>query len=198
MINNNKYIVTSSPHIGTDLNTRKIMLFVIIALIPSALAGILAYGFYSFVIIALSITTCVLVEMIFNLIYRKENTISDLSAVVTGFILGLNLPPTVPFYLPIVGGFFAIFVVKMLFGGLGKNFANPACTARVFLLLSWAAHMTKFISPKNFSVQSFFGLDGITSATPLASIKASLASGQIDMNILDLFLGRIAGCIGEI
>lgn len=206
-----KYIVSSSPHISTSFTTRRMMLDVIIALIPATLASVLLYGFYPLCMMVLCVGTCVFSEWLFNLIGKRYQSVGDLSAVVTGMILALNLPPVVPFYVPIVGGFFAIVVVKMLFGGIGKNFANPAITARIFLLLCWTGAMTSFVEPIDLSdasnLFSFFGnavstdISAITSATPLAGVKESISAGvnpAEGLSALDMFLGRIGGSAGEV
>ena len=207
-----KLNVSSSPHITGNRTTRGIMLDVVIALIPAMIAATLLYGFYSLFIIGISVGSCVLAEFLFNKIRKQEQTIYDCSAVVTGVILALNLPPTVPFYVPIFGGFFAIMLVKMLFGGIGKNFANPAITARIFLLLAWTGTMTTFVKPIDFSngfgamFENFkytFGafnsdletsLKAVTGATPMAGIHEGNLEG---INVLDMFLGRIGGSMGE-
>ncbi|HHX49311.1 MAG TPA: RnfABCDGE type electron transport complex subunit D [Clostridiales bacterium] len=203
-----KYIVSSSPHVGTNLTTKKIMLHVIIALSFPLIAGVVIFGLYSLFIVGLSVAGAVFGEWIYNKARKAPITVYDLSAVVTGLILGLNLPPTVPFYIPVVGGIFATLFVKMLFGGLGKNFANPAATARVFLSLSWTAQMTRFMSPINYAqkpLDFFAGFNNIvssakyiTSATPLGTIKTSAQTGFVDVNLLDMFLGKIGGSIGEV
>lgn len=203
-----KYIVSSSPHVGTSLTTKKIMLHVIIALSFPLVAGIVFFGLYSLFLVALSVAGAVFGEWLYNKLRKKPITVYDLSAVVTGLILGLNLPPTVPFYIPIVGGVFATLFVKMLFGGLGKNFANPAATARVFLALSWTAQMTRFMPPINYSTRPldffagfkniFSSASYITTATPLGTIKTSAQTGFLNLNLLDMFLGRIGGSIGEV
>ena len=206
-----KFIVSSSPHISTTFTTRKMMLDVIIALIPATIASVLLYGFYPLCMMILCVGTCVFAEWLFNVIGKRFQSVGDLSAVVTGMILSLNLPPVVPFYVPIVGGFFAIVVVKMLFGGIGKNFANPAITARIFLLLCWTGVMTSFVSPitldNGANLFSFFGnavnvdISAITSATPLAGVKNSISTGANPaegLSALDMFLGRIGGSAGEV
>lgn len=188
----NKKLVSVSPHISTNLTTRRVMLDVIIALIPALLFGTYFFGFYPLLMTILTITTCVASEWAYNKIRKQDCTINDCSAIVTGLILGLNLPPYVPFYIPIFGGIFAIVVVKMLFGGLGRNFANPAATARVFLLLSWSGVMTKFANPIAYGAgESFFTfpvVDAVASATPLQSGNVS---------ILNAFIGNIGGSFGE-
>ena len=209
------FIVSSSPHVGSTLFTRKIMIHVCIALSFCLVTGVVFYGFYSLFLVALAVLSAVGAEALFSIIRKKPLTIGDFSAVVTGMIVGLNLPPTAPFYLPIVGSIFAIMIVKMLFGGLGKNFANPAATARVFLLLAWTTKMTAFVNPIDYASGkvtageffSFrFALDFVdkanyvTGATPLAGIKADAIAGATSTNVdlLDLFLGNIGGSIGEV
>lgn len=202
-----KLIVSSSPHVGTTLTTKKIMLHVVIALSFCVVAGFFIYGLYSLLVVGVAVASAVGAETVYNLIAKKPNTINDCSAVVTGMILGLNMPPTVPIYVPIVGSIFAIIIVKMLFGGLGKNFANPAATARVFLLLSWTKQMTTFVNPIDYSLGGKEFLTGfikgsidahVTGATPLAEIKSTAAICSFDLNLLDLFLGKISGSIGEV
>lgn len=203
----NKLMVSVSPHVTSNSSTRKIMLDVCIALVPALIAGIIFYGFYALFLVLLSIGASVLGEFLYNLIRKKPQTVGDCSAIVTGLLLGLNLPVTVPFYVPIVGGIFATMIVKMLFGGIGKNFANPAITARIFLLLAWTSFMTKFVAPIDINnwgneCLKFFNcalngggewINGIASATPLSAYKA----GATDLNLLNMFLGNIGGSIGE-
>ena len=138
------YKVAAAPHRLDSSNTRKIMLDVLIALLPCLICGVVFFGLYSLLLVVICAATCFVSEQIYNLIRKKPLTF-DLSALVTGIILGLNLPPRAPWYIPVIGGVFAIIVVKMLFGGLGKNFANPAATARVFLLLAYSSLMTQYI-----------------------------------------------------
>lgn len=198
-----KIVVSSSPHIKSSYSTRQMMLEVVIALVPALVVGVVFFGLYALLIVLLSVGSAVLGEFLYNRITKKKQSISDCSAIVTGLILGLNLPPAVPFYIPIAGGFFAIMIVKMLFGGLGKNFANPAATARIFLLLTWASQMTTFVPALTYTGGNLFseftkyfsgiastgGLDGMIASTPL--------SGKGDMNLLHLFWGNVSGCIGE-
>ena len=204
--------VSSSPHITARTNTTRIMLDVLIALSPAVTAMVLLYGFYPLFLTVLSVASAVFCEWVFNVITKREQTVRDLSAVVTGVILALNLPPVVPFYVPIVGAAFAIIIVKMLFGGIGRNFANPAITARIFLMLAWTGVMTKFVLPVDLSdganLFAYFkqGVeinlpDAITTATPLQSVKEALSSGgnpAEGLNALDMFLGRIGGSAGEV
>lgn len=204
-----KLLVSPSPHIGSPMTTNKIMLNVVIALIPACIAGILVFGLSSLVILVLSTGSCVLAEFLYNKIAKRPQTVNDLSAVVTGLLLGMNLPPTIPLYVPIIGGIFAIVVVKMLFGGLGKNFANPAITARIFCVLAWTGAMTTYVKPVSYD-QGFFsamtyylpqlfgGVDAVTSATPLGLVKESIASSSANIPVLNMFVGYTGGCIGEI
>ena len=171
--------VSSSPHIVSPANTQRIMLDVIIALCPAVIAMVLLYGFYPLFLTVLSVATAVFCEWAFNLVTRRTQSVRDLSAVVTGIILALNLPPVVPFYVPIVGAAFAIVIVKMLFGGIGRNFANPAITARVILLLcGFGGAMTTF------------AVDGVTAATPLAD-------GGVYPGLGAMLLGTRGGSLGE-
>lgn len=172
--------VSSSPHIRGTLTTQKIMLWVIIALLPATFFGVVNFGLDALILVLVTVASTVLSEWAFNVICKKENTIRDLSAVVTGILLALNLPPAVPWWIGVIGGFFAIVVVKMLFGGLGQNFMNPALGARCFLLISFTSIMTNF------------DCDAYSGATPLASLKA----GEV-VNVFDMVIGKTAGTIGE-
>ena len=174
------YNVSSSPHVRSKDTTSRIMLYVVIALLPASLFGIYNFGFHALLLILLSIASCVASEWVFNKVTKRKDTIQDFSAVVTGLLLALNLPPTLPWWMAIVGGVFAIIVVKSLFGGLGQNFMNPALAARCFLLISFPTAMTAF------------QCDGYTGATPLAALKAGEA-----VDVLDMVIGRTAGTIGE-
>ena len=175
------YNVTSSPHIRAKDSTQKIMLYVIIALLPATVFGIINFGPRALAVVVISIASCLVSEYLYNKIAHKKQTVGDLSCVVTGLLLGLNLSHTVPFFIPIIGGAFAIVVVKMIFGGLGQNFMNPALGARCFLLLAFTGPMTSFT------------FDGVSSATPLAVIKG----GELYSDTMAMFTGRIAGTIGE-
>lgn len=174
------YHVSSSPHVRANDTTSRIMLYVIIALLPTSIAGVINFGFRALALIAVTILSCVIAEFIFDKIAHKNNTIQDLSAVVTGLLLALNLPVTLPFWEAALGGVFAIIIVKCLFGGLGQNFMNPALGARCFLLIAFAADMTNFVT------------DTYTGATPLAQMRNGEA-----VNTMDMLIGRTAGTIGE-
>lgn len=192
-----KYIVSTSPHITNGRTTRGVMFDVIVALMPAVIASFLLYGLYTLLMTAVCVASAVFGEYLYNLIRKKPHTVNDLSAVVTGILLGLNLTPTVPVYVPIIGGIFATLVVKMLFGGLGKNFANPAITARIFVMLAWTTAMTTFVAPIDLSnggaeLIKYFNHDtvnALTSATPLVGLK----EGAVNASALDLFLGRTGG-----
>ncbi len=188
-----KLIVSSSPHIHTKHTTQKIMLDVLIALLPAAVASIVLFGWNAVMIISLCVASSVLSEFIFNIITKKKQTIVDLSAAVTGLLLALNLPAKANPWHCIVGSVFAIIVVKCLFGGIGQNFANPAISARVLLLLSFGSLAGG--SATSFMIKAAGGADLVSSATPLAEIKA----GNIDglPSLLDMLLGNRAGAIGE-
>lgn len=173
--------VSSNPHIRSKVTTGGIMAAVIIALLPATGFGIYNFGFRAFLVVLVTIASTVLTEFLFGLYKnRKKTTVTDLSAVVTGLLLALNLPVGIPLWMAALGGVFAILVVKMLFGGLGQNFMNPALAARCFLLISFPSQMTKF------------ACDAYTGATPLAALKA----GE-NVNVMDMIVGRTAGTIGE-
>lgn len=180
-----KLKVQSSPHVRDCETTRSIMLDVIIALLPATIWGVLRFGTNALLVVIVSIISAVLSETIFNLIVKKQNTIFDLSCVVTGLLLALNMPPEVPLFIPVVGSVFAIIIVKMLFGGLGQNFMNPALAGRCFCLISFAGFMNNYTSKLSVDVYS--------SATPLKILQR----GQ-EVNILDMVFGFRPGTIGEI
>ena len=188
-----KLIVSTSPHFHTKTTTTTIMRDVLIALSPAMIASVVLFGFKAFVILAACVGASVISEFLFNLITKKKQTIGDLSACVTGVLLALSLPATANVYQCVVGAVFAIVVVKCLFGGIGCNFANPAVTARVFLLIAFATSigggtMTNFQNP-----------DLVASATPLAVIKNpefNLETAKLP-SLLDMFLGNCGGAIGE-
>lgn len=171
--------VSSNPHVRSKVNTTGIMFAVVLALLPAAGFGIYNFGVRALFIILVTVVSTVLTEVLFGL-YKKKQTVSDLSAVVTGLLLALNLPVSIPWWAAALGGVFAILVVKCLFGGLGQNFMNPALAARCFLLISFPALMTNFAT------------DTYTGATPLAALKA----GE-EVNILNMVIGKTAGTIGE-
>ncbi len=200
------YYVTSSPHIKSDKTVRSVMRDVIIALTPAAIGAALFFSLRAIVIIAVSIASCVLFEFLYNLIMKKKQTIGDLSAVVTGLLLGFNMPVAVPIYLPVIGAAFAIIVGKMLYGGLGKNIANPALCGRIFLFLSFSSYMTTWVSPMSsangaalplFANVSRSAVDAVSTATPLSYLKSGNAAILRDVPISSAFLGTVGGCLGE-
>ncbi len=174
------YNVSASPHIRDHVNTTDIMFDVVVALLPASIFGIYNFGLSAFLTILITVATCVLTELVYELLMKQRVTVGDLSAVVTGLLLALNLPPTVPWWICVLGGVFAILVVKMLFGGIGQNIMNPALAARCFLLISFAGHMTNFV------------MDGVSGPTPLAVLKEG---GKL--NLLSMFFGTTGGTIGE-
>lgn len=191
--------VTPSPHIRSSETTAKIMLKVIIALLPAFGWGVYVFGFRALLIGAISVASAVGFEALTQYILHREITVSDLSAVVTGLLLAMNLPVSIPLWMPVVGSFVAIVLVKQLFGGIGKNFMNPALLARVFIFTAWASDMTRFTSPfDRLSVSKIAFAEGdiIAGATPtLGSLKA----GSIpDISLRDMLFGNMGGCIGEV
>ena len=187
----NKLTVSAAPHLHTKTTVSSIMRDVIIALLPAVVFGIFAFGIRAAVVVAVCVASCVLSEFIFCKAVKKQNPIGDLSAVVTGILLALNLPPSIPLWMAVIGSMFSIIIVKQLFGGIGKNFVNPALAGRCFMLLAWTSAMTTFIEPFMGG-----GADAVSSATPLA-VLADPSKGTI-ISPQQAFLGFKAGSIGEI
>lgn len=187
-----KLQVSSNPHVRDAMTTSKIMQLVTIALLPAAAVGIWNFGLRALLVVAISVASSVIFEWLYDHFMHKPNTIGDFSAVVTGLLLGLNMPYSIPLWMPILGSAFAIIVVKQLFGGLGQNFMNPALAGRCFLMISFAGKMTDFaVSDKFRGV-----VDGVTGATPLAALKDhGFAEGSV--SVKNMFLGNIQGTIGE-
>lgn len=183
----NKHIVTSSPHMHSSDSTRSIMLDVVFALLPAAIAGIIIFGPRAAAVLAISIVSAVGSEWVWNRIFSKPGSIRDGSAIVTGLLLGMNLSPLVPLWIAALGSAVAIIIVKQMFGGLGQNFANPAITARIVLMVSFPTAMTTWANPFAWRIDR---LDALSAATPLAA--EAKAYGY-----RDLFLGLTGGCIGE-
>lgn len=182
-----KLTLTSSPHIGSAVTTQRIMLDVIIALVPSAIASVIIFGLRSLLVIGVCVAVCVLSEYLFERLCKRENTVSDLSAIVTGMLLAFNLPVTIPLWQAAFGSVAAIIVVKQLFGGIGQNFANPAITARIIMMIAFSGTMTNWTAPA-FA-------DAVSSATPLTL----MAKGELSAlpSYFDMFLGNRGGCLGE-
>ncbi len=177
--------VSFAPHIHDKTTTSRIMWHVMIAMLPCVLMGIYRFGWYAAVVLLLSTVSAIAAEYLWQRLAKQPITVSDGSAAVTGLMLGLNLPSTAPWWLPILGSFIAILLVKQLFGGIGDNFMNPALTARAVLLASWPTYMTAFSQPVN----NLLSVDTVTTATPLATQTATIP---------DLLFGNVAGCIGEV
>ena len=170
-----------SPHIHSGRSTSRIMLDVLIALLPATVAGVVIFGLRSLLVIGICVASCVGLEALFNYITKKEQTVGDLSAAVTGLLLALNLPANIPLWQCVIGSLFAILVVKCLFGGIGQNVVNPAITARVFMLVAFGSMAQ--------AAQPVIAADAVSGATPLAAEKMP--------SLLDLFLGVHGGAIGE-
>ena len=181
-----KLYVSSSPHFQGNSSTRKIMLDVIIALIPATIAACVIFGMKSLTLVGICVSSCVLSEYLARKIMKRDTTIGDLSAVVTGLLLALNLPVNINPLIAVFGSVFAIVVVKQMFGGIGMNFVNPALAARIVLLVSFPSSMMSY--PPAFFYKS---ADAVTSATPLSAQKGAFS-------YIDLLLGNCSGCIGEV
>lgn len=194
-----KLLVTHSPHINHPDTTRGIMADVIIALLPATVAGCVIFGWYSALVILTCIVTAVLAEYICRRVMKRANTIGDLSAVVTGLLLALNMPPKIPLWIAAIGSVVAIVVIKQMFGGIGHNFANPAITARVVLMVSFPTAMTTWAAPFGSSGEVTSSattgevIDVMSSATPLS--QTALSGGYYSYT--QLFFGQTPGCIGE-
>jgi electron transport complex protein RnfD len=196
--NKSMYMVSSSPHIRSDEDTRSVMIDVIVALLPALAMGVAFFGWRALTLALVGVSSCIAFEYLYAKFMKKTVRIGDFSAVATGLLLTLNLSAAVPYWMVVVGSFFAIVVVKQLFGGIGKNFMNPALAARVFLF-SWPAAMTTWPQPLSEIKLPILSnpvlADVITTATPLASLK----DGRLpDTSLFDMALGNIGGCIGEV
>lgn len=190
--------ISSSPHVHSPNSTRRLMFDVCLALVPALIAAIWYFGWRCLTVVMVSVAACVFFEWAYRKIMKKENAYADLSAVVTGILLAFVCPPTIPYWVVILGALFAIVLVKQLFGGIGQNIVNPALAARAFLF-SWPLFMNTWIRsgvhPAVFSNPTSAALDGLTAATPLASMSAGKLPAE---DALDLFLGQTGGCIGEV
>ncbi len=173
--------VSASPHVRSKDSTQSIMTDVCIAMLPPRACGVFQFGVHALLVIIATVLGCVVSEYVYEKIMKKPITITDMSAVVTGMILALNMPWDIPLWIPVLGGVFAIVIVKQIYGGLGQNFMNPALAGRCFLLLSFAGKMSSFT------------MDGWTGATPLAQLKAGES-----VDVMAMFIGRIPGTIGEV
>lgn len=194
--------VSAAPHLRSGVTTQKLMRDVFIALLPAAAAGVIFFGSRALFIMVISVLSAALAEGLTQRLMKRPVTVSDGSACITGLLLAMNLPPTAPLWLPVVGSAFAIVIVKQLFGGIGHNFMNPALAARAMLMASWPVRMTSFVSPSGLGFNALMSasgasLDALTSATPLALAKGIEAAGTLP-SYMDLFLGNMGGCIGEV
>ena len=189
METNKRFAVSAAPHIFAKDTTTSLMQDVIIALMPTAIAGVWFFGWAAARVIFICVASCVLWELLWQWIFKKPITITDLSAVVTGIILAMNMPSTAPWWMLVIGSAVAILLVKQLFGGIGDNFVNPAITARAVLLASWPALMSggAYVAP----------FDAVSSATPLAMLSGE-AGAVANPSMMQCFIGQIPGCIGEV
>lgn len=185
-----KLVVSSSPHIRSGATTRKIMLDVILALVPAAIAAIIVFGPRALMLMVVTIASCVLSEYICRRVMKRENTIGDLSAVVTGLLLAFNLPSSFNPIMAAFGGVVAIVVVKQMFGGVGQNFVNPALTARIVLLNSFPTQMTTWVQPHSYLS------DAVTTASPLGILNEGGSVDQLP-SLTSMLIGNTAGCLGE-
>ncbi|CEO08765.1 electron transport complex protein [[Clostridium] sordellii] len=196
----NKLIVSSSPHVRSSEDTSYIMKQVIIALLPAALAGVYFFRLSAINVIFWCILGSVGFEWLYQKISKKESTIGDFSAVVTGLLLAFNVPASLPWWMCLAGSAFAIIVVKMVFGGIGNNFVNPALAARAFLLASFPVAMTSW-TQTGVNWVSQGNIDVVTTATPLSFLKAGPQGIEVingnGTSLFDMFIGNIGGCIGE-
>ena len=196
---NLKLIATSSPHIRGSETTRSIMLDVIIAMLPALIWAVVMFGIKALTLTVVSVIGCMFWEWLYRTLMKKPQSVGDLSAVVTGMLLAFVCPVTTPYWMILIGDFFAIVVVKQLFGGIGKNFVNPALAGRAFLLGSYAGEMTKWIAPGEPAPLFGSTADVVTAATPLAYMKTGdMETLMSTYSISDMFLGKIGGSLGEI
>ena len=177
--------ISTAPHVHNPVTTQRLMLYVFISLLPTTAVGVYAFGMPALMLLLVAMASAVLSEFLWQKIAKQPVRVGDFSALVTGLILGLNLPANAPWWLAAIGSAFAVIIVKQLFGGLGDNFLNPAMAARAVLLASWPVHMTTYVAPTFFKA----GVDAVATATPLVMKDASL---------MNLFLGNIPGTIGEV
>lgn len=186
--------VTSAPHIRSGNTTQRTMLDVLIALVPALIAGVVLFGLRALVLTVISAAGCVVAELLVNLVMRKKPMVGDLSAVVTGVLLAFSLPASCPYWVVLVGDAFAIIVVKGLIGGLGQNVFNPALGGRALIMLFWPATITRYTT-ESVSALNFGAVDIVSSSTPLQTMARPALP---DASLLDMFLGKIGGCIGEV
>lgn len=187
------YHVSGAPFVRAKTDTQRIMLDVLIALLPAFCVAVWQFGAAAIIRVAVSVAACVFFEWAYRKLMKKNSTIHDLSACVTGVLLVFCMPAGVPLFVVVIGDFLAIVLVKQLYGGIGKNFLNPALAGRAFMLAGYAGYMTQWAVPSALKTV----VDGTTMATPLTYLKAGEAMPEY-FNLMDLFIGKIPGCIGEI
>ena len=186
------YNVSSNPHVRDKMTTSRIMQLVVIALLPATLFGIWNFGMHAFLVVLVTVISSVFFEWLYDTLMHKKNTITDFSAVVTGLLLALNMPPQIPLWMPVLGSAFAIVIAKQLFGGLGQNFMNPALAGRCFLMISFAGKMTDFAVS-----EGAHAIDTVTHATPTGRIKSTGIRCWTSLPVKNLFIGNVHGTIGE-
>ena len=186
--------ISSAPHIRSSDNTRKLMLTVLVALVPALIAGVIVFGVRALIVVAISMAASVATELVCGLVTGKKASVTDGSAAVTGLLLALTLPASVPYWMPAVGGVFAIVVAKCLCGGLGQNVFNPALAARAFLMLFWPTALVRYAAPGALGLAN--NVDMVSSSTPLQDMSRGVLPG--DESLLDMFLGNTGGTIGEV
>lgn len=192
---NNKLVVSASPHDRSHKTVRSIMLDVIIAMVPALVASVIFFGPRALLVECVSVGTCVIAEFISRVVMKRNQTIGDLSAVITGLLLAFNLPVNIPLWMVMIGAVIAIVVVKQFFGGIGQNFVNPALVGRIVLLTSFPVAMSTWTAPLTWSMSN---LDGLTSASPLADIHTMVSAGTTpDATLIEMLIGWRAGCLGE-
>ncbi len=192
-----KLTVASSPHVNSPVNTRSLMLDLIIALVPALCVGTYFFGPRALVLTLVSVVGCMFFEWLYNAIMKKPQTLGDLSAVITGILLAFVCPVALPYWTILIGDFFAIVLTKALFGGLGKNFLNPALAGRAFLMLSYASFMSTWVKPgiSNWMDLGAGVADAVTGATPLANLHTGALP---KVELVDVLVGNVGGCIGEV
>jgi electron transport complex protein RnfD len=194
MDENKTLTVSSSPHIRVEADTRSVMLDVLLSLLPALAVAVYIFGLRAFVLVLVSVGASVFFEWAYRRLMKKPASVHDLSAAVTGLLLAFCLPANAPYWIPVVGAFFAIVFVKQLYGGIGKNFLNPALAARAFLF-SWPVIMTTWAAPRSFGSIFNLGADAVTSATPMASLHFGKLPAA---SLMDCFLGYVGGSMGEV
>lgn len=199
---NLKLTVTSSPHVNSPVSTRQLMLDVLIALVPSLVMAVYFFGPRALVLTLVSVLGCEIFECGYRKLMKKPCAAGDLSAAVTGVLVAFVCPVALPYWTVLIGDFFAIVAVKQLYGGLGKNFLNPALAGRAFLMLSFASFMGKWVKPGTHNwwgiTESITNVDTVTAATPLAQLSAGNLPVKDYSGLIDLLVGNVGGCIGEV